>query len=213
MIIGNPPFLGDKKMRAELGRRVRGRRCASCTRAGCHGGADLVCYWFEQGTGADRRREGKASRAAGDPVHSHGGRIAKFWSASRQTGDIFWARVDRPWILDGAAVDVSMVGFDNGAETDTSTRWTSQSASINADLTAAVDLTRRSRLPENAGLVFHGHTKGGPFDITAKSQRNACRHQSTRTVDPTAMSSSPWVNGRISPAEPRDMWIIDFGTI
>ena len=47
MIIGNPPFLGDKKMRAELGdeyvdalRKLYEGRVP--------GGADLVCYWFEK---------------------------------------------------------------------------------------------------------------------------------------------------------------------
>ncbi|MBK6593080.1 MAG: hypothetical protein IPG23_10240, partial [Burkholderiales bacterium] len=46
-VIGNPPFLGDKKMRAELGdgytttlRKVYEGRVP--------GGADLVCYWFEK---------------------------------------------------------------------------------------------------------------------------------------------------------------------
>jgi len=47
VIVGNPPFLGDKKMRAELGaeyvqtvRRLYEGRIA--------GGADLVTYWFER---------------------------------------------------------------------------------------------------------------------------------------------------------------------
>lgn len=47
VIVGNPPFLGDKKMRAELGggyvdavRKLYGGRVP--------GGADLVCYWFEK---------------------------------------------------------------------------------------------------------------------------------------------------------------------
>ncbi|MDH2919207.1 MAG: hypothetical protein PXX73_08445, partial [Sideroxydans sp.] len=46
-IVGNPPFLGDKKMRSELGddytealRRVYAERVP--------GGADLVTYWFEK---------------------------------------------------------------------------------------------------------------------------------------------------------------------
>ena len=35
----------------------------------------------------------------------------------RDYADIFWAQADRDWILDGAAVHVSMVGFDDGTET------------------------------------------------------------------------------------------------
>lgn len=34
----------------------------------------------------------------------------------KETGDIFFAGSDRDWLLDGANVHVSMIGFDNGAE-------------------------------------------------------------------------------------------------
>lgn len=47
MIVGNPPFIGDRKMIRELGedyttalRRTYDGRVP--------GGADLVCYWFEK---------------------------------------------------------------------------------------------------------------------------------------------------------------------
>ncbi len=47
VIVGNPPFLSDKKMRSELGhgyveelRGLYGGRVP--------GSADLVCYWFER---------------------------------------------------------------------------------------------------------------------------------------------------------------------
>jgi hypothetical protein len=33
----------------------------------------------------------------------------------KETGDIFFAESDRDWILDGAAVHVSMIGFDDGS--------------------------------------------------------------------------------------------------
>src|SRR5664279_1146459 len=51
VVIGNPPFLGDKKMRSELGddytttlQKVYEDRVP--------GGADLVCYWFEKARAA-----------------------------------------------------------------------------------------------------------------------------------------------------------------
>ena len=34
-----------------------------------------------------------------------------------ESGAIFWAYSDREWTLDGAAVQVSMVGFDDNSET------------------------------------------------------------------------------------------------
>jgi type II restriction/modification system DNA methylase subunit YeeA len=47
VIIGNPPFLGDKKMRSELGDKyVQDLRGLYAGRV--PGGADLVTYWFEE---------------------------------------------------------------------------------------------------------------------------------------------------------------------
>ncbi len=47
IVIGNPPFLGDKKMRSELGDTYTEQ--LRKTYAGrVPGGADLVCYWFEK---------------------------------------------------------------------------------------------------------------------------------------------------------------------
>jgi type II restriction/modification system DNA methylase subunit YeeA len=47
VVVGNPPFVGDKKMRGELGAGYTERlRAAYAGRVPC--GADLVCFWFEQ---------------------------------------------------------------------------------------------------------------------------------------------------------------------
>ena len=42
--------------------------------------------------------------------------IRKVLERIKETGDIFWAQSDRDWILDGATVHVSMIGFDDGRE-------------------------------------------------------------------------------------------------
>ncbi|MDH4235419.1 MAG: hypothetical protein OEV15_09845, partial [Gallionella sp.] len=46
-IIGNPPFLGDKKMRGELGDEYT-EALRACYADRVPGGADLVTYWFEK---------------------------------------------------------------------------------------------------------------------------------------------------------------------
>ena len=48
-IIGNPPFLGDKRMRAELGDTYT-ETLRSVYAGRVPGGADLVCYWFSKAT-------------------------------------------------------------------------------------------------------------------------------------------------------------------
>ena len=71
---------------------------------------------------------------------------------------------DEPWVLDGAAVHVSFLGYDNGTEETRTLDGTPVNA-INPNLTAGLDLTRARRLEENLGIAFMGDTKGGPFDI------------------------------------------------
>ena len=78
-IVGNPPFLGDKKMRGELGDEyVTALR--KCYEGRVPGGADLVTYWFEKARaqievhqalrgGADRMGQGP-----GPVRHDTGGR-------------------------------------------------------------------------------------------------------------------------------------------
>ena len=67
---------------------------------------------------------------------------------------------DRPWILEGAAVRVSMVGFDNGTETHFHLDG-QEVPQINSDLTAGVDVTVAVPLTENDGIVYKGMMKGG----------------------------------------------------
>jgi hypothetical protein len=55
---------------------------------------------------------------------------------------------DRDWILDGAAVRVSMIGFDNGEEATRALDGLPVSA-INSDLTATVDITQAKYLSVN----------------------------------------------------------------
>ncbi len=61
---------------------------------------------------------GKAKRAGLLATQAiRGGANRRVLERIKETGDIFWAGVDRDWVLDGAAVHVSMVGFDDGSET------------------------------------------------------------------------------------------------
>ncbi len=78
----------------------------------------------------------------------------------KQTGDIFFAVSDRDWVLDGAAVHISMVGFDDGTETNRILDDKSV-ATINRNLTSNADITQAHRLDANLGVGFMGDTKGG----------------------------------------------------
>jgi type II restriction/modification system DNA methylase subunit YeeA len=169
VIVGNPPFLGDKKMRAELGDDyVDALRGLYAGRV--RGGADLVCYWFERARALIEA--GEVQRAGLLCTNSiRFGENRKVLDRIKETGDLFMARGDRPWVLDGAAVRVSMIGFDDGSDTERTLEGVSVSA-ISPDLTArGVDVTTAAILPENAGIVFLGMMKAGPFDLDGETAR------------------------------------------
>lgn len=109
VVIGNPPFLGGNRIRQELGNAYvealfhlyEGRVPAF---------ADLVCYWFEHAR--ELIEAGELQRAGLLATNSiRGGANRKVLERIKRSGDIFMAWSDRPWVLEGAAVRVSMVGF------------------------------------------------------------------------------------------------------
>ena len=81
-------------------------------------------------------------------------------------GAIFEAWSDEPWVVDGAAVRVSLICFA-GEDAELDARLDGlQTSRINADLTAgSLDMTRAVQLVENRGVAFQGDIKRGPFNI------------------------------------------------
>ncbi|TAK24000.1 MAG: class I SAM-dependent DNA methyltransferase [Chloroflexota bacterium] len=209
VVVGNPPFLGGKRLRAELGDayvddlfRVYDDRVPR--------EADLVCYWFERARALIAA--GELQRAGLLATNSvRGGANRRVLERIQSSGGIFMAWSDRPWVLEGAAVRVSMVGFDDGRQTDRTLDGMPVVA-INPDLTSTVDLTTAGRLAENADLAFMGDTKGGPFDISADIAQPMLAQTNNPNGRPNSDVVRPWVNGLDVTRRPRDMWIVDFGT-
>ena len=206
-IIGNPPFLGGKLLRSQLGdeyvntlfKEYDGRVPAE---------ADLVCYWFEKGRAT---LEGKRARRVGLLATQgiRGGANRRVLQRIKETGDIFLARSDHPWVLNGAAVHISIVGFDDGLEINRELDG-SPVESINANLTVGADLTGAVRLKANIGIAFMGDTKGGPFDIPGSMAQEMLNSPNPHGKS-NAEVARPWVNGRDITFRSRGMWIIDFG--
>ena len=208
VIIGNPPFLGDKKMRGELGSAylndlwsVFGDRIP--------GGADLVCYFLEKGRAeVENDVVQRVGLLATNSIR--GGANRRVLDRIKQSGDIFMAWTDEPWVLDGAAVRISIVGFDRGIETGRELDGLPVVA-INADLTGQTDVTQAHRLTENTTMAFIGDQKSGAFDIS----QDAATTWLALPANPNGRSNSdvvrPWVNGLDLVRRPRGLWIIDFG--
>ena len=215
-IIGNPPFLGGKLLIANLGEdyvstlfeAYEGRVPRE---------ADLVCYWFVKagdhvGCGSSRR----VGLVATNSIRGGANRRA----LERATGNrpIFDAWSDEPWVVDGAAVRVSLVCF-SGAEDESGQERRLDGEAVDevyADLTArrgeaGIDLTKARRLPTNAGVAFMGDTKGGPFDVPGDVAREWLRQPANPHGRPNSDVLAPWMNGLSVTRRPADKWIVDFG--
>jgi type II restriction/modification system DNA methylase subunit YeeA len=172
--------------------------------------ADLVCYWFERARA--RIQDGKLRRAGLLATNSiRGGANRRVLQRIRETGGIFFAESDRPWILNGAAVCVSMVGFDDGSEGEKALDG-APVEEINADLTGSLDLTAAVRLPENLGLAFMGDTKGGPFNVAPDVAEAMLAAVGNPNGRPNSDVVRPWANGLDITRRTRGYHIIDFGT-
>ncbi len=209
VIIGNPPFLGGKKLRFELGDKfiddlsyLYGSRL--------HGESDLVSYWFEKARKAIEMEHSKrAGLLATNSIR--GGFNQGVLKRIKGTGDIFMAWSDRPWILDGAAVRVSMIGFDNG-KTATKVLDGQKVSVINSDLTQQLDLTSAEKLIENSNLSFQGINKVGPFDFDEKVAKDFLIDTSNPNGRPNSDVIKPIRNASDITGNLRNKWIVDFGT-
>ena len=206
-IIGNPPFLGHVPFRRQLGDSyvnavyaLYGSRIPNSS--------DLCCYWLEKaraqiGVGDSRR----AGLLATQAIRFQSNRTVL--SRIKVSGDFFAAVSDRDWVLDGAAVHISIICFDDGSEPERILDGQKVS-SINADLTSGLDLTQAKPLAENKNLAFQGIGKVGAFDIpeTTAVQMLAQPNPDGRPNTDVVRS---WINGTDITQRPRNVWVIDFG--
>ena len=212
VIVGNPPFIGDKKMVGELGADYAAQ--VRKTYAGrVPGGADFVCYWFEKAN--DAIKAGSTQRAGLVATNSiRGGASREVLKHAAETTRIFEAWDDEEWTNEGAAVRVSLVCFghsEQGAKLDGE-----PVGAIFADLTASnedgegTDLTGAAKLRQNAGVGFVGIQKTGPFEIEGEQARAWLK-----LPNPNGKLNSdvlrPWSNGLDITRRPRDFFIIDYG--
>lgn len=211
VIVGNPPFLGNKKMIAELGEDYVGvlRKLFSNSLSG---GVDLVVYWFDK---AWRKiKAGTAERAGLVATNSiRGGANREVLKPIVESGSIFEAWDDEPWVVEGAAVRVSLVCF---AETKSgSGHLNGNSVSgIYSDLTGSgfdVDITSADRLAQNKRVCFQGPVKVGAFDISYELAREFILSPSNPNGRKNEDVVRPWANGMDVVRRNSERWIIDFG--
>ena len=210
VVVGNPPFLGNKKMIAELGEDYT--RALRKAWPQVPGGADLVCYWFAAAW--DRMVASKLACAGLVTTNSiRGGANREVLKPVVEHGRIFEAWSDEGWSVEGAAVRVSLLCFDRqqagGALLDGL-----PVSQIFADLSAqrgGVDLTLAGRLSDNRATAFQGPVKVGPFDVdgaTARAWLSAPTNPNGRANTDVVR---PLLNGMDITRRSSDRWIVNFG--
>ena len=210
VVIGNPPFLGYSPMRQMLGdeytEKIRKLYAKSVPAF-----ADLVCYWFHKaGKLVASQQIARAGLVATNSIR--GGLNRVVLDRIAEQGAIFDAWSDEPWVVDGAAVRVSLVCFTQKGSGLVRRLDSQDVARINADLTASsADLTIASKLDENGGVAFVGGIKKGKFEISGALAREWLILPSNPNGRPDSDVLKPWINGMDVTRRPADKWIIDFG--
>lgn len=207
-IIGNPPFVGDRKMIAALGETYV-EQLRETYRGRVPGGADFVTYWvakaWEQLAEEPRRFAGLVTTNS-----IRGGANRKVLEPIAEAGSIFEAWSDEPWVLDGASVRVSMVSFGNGYP---SARLDGRVvAHIQPDLTSTSSNVAEIRcLSENGATAFIGTMKNGPFNVSGDLAREWLKEPTNPNGRSNADVLAPWTNGRDITGRSAGQWVIDFG--
>jgi hypothetical protein len=207
IIVGNPPFLGGSRLWEELGRHYQ-KELWKVYDGRVPGFADLCCYWFEKAR--LQIEKGKCKRVGLLATQGiRGGANREVLKRIKETGNIFFAESDREWILAGANVHVSMVGFDKGLQT---LRLLDGKpvAEIHSNLTAISDVTIAKILQANISVAFIGTKKAGAFDVQ-DNQAMDWLLAPNPNGKPNSDVLKPWLNGSAIVKRPDPIWIIDAG--
>ncbi|MCB5945838.1 DNA methyltransferase, partial [Acidocella sp. KAb 2-4] len=175
-IVGNPPFIGGKDIRARLGDEYTEALWAA--HEDMNDSADFVMYWWDHAAtllahkGSPLRRFGFVTTNSITQVFQR--RVVERHLTARKPVSLVYAIPDHPWtkaLPDSAAVRIAMTVAElgkkeglleetieeSGLDTDAPViRFSQARGAINADLTVGVDITRTKELKANAGLCSPG---------------------------------------------------------
>ena len=216
-IVGNPPYIGNKRMREALGDGyVDALRAAYADIAE---NVDLVMYWWMRAAGEVAARQ--TIRAGLITTNSltqifHQRLVA---DAAAAGAKVIWAAPDHPWSDDSgaAAVRVAMTVLANESvpairlDVDDHGEVTRRlvASHLNSDLSTGVDIARASSggLLANAGLSSRGFTLvGRGFVLTAEE---GSRYRAESELAATIVR--PYLSGQDLARRARGAFVVDFG--
>ena len=216
-VVGNPPFIGNKRMRQALGDGyVEALRGAWPEVSDA---ADLVMYWWEKA--ADLTRAGRLRRFGFITTNSlrqtFNRRVLERHLMAAEPLSVLYAVPDHPWVdtADGAAVRIAMtvgvagehvgrletvIAEDDGAGEGRAVTLQTQVGKLLADLRVGADTAGARVLSANAGLALRGVTLvGAGFMVNAEQ---------SQALDRAALLR-PYRNGKDLTDKSRGVLVID----
>ena len=191
-IIGNPPYLGRRKMIDELGAAYNDRLHTKYPHVG--GVSDYVCYWFP--LAHDHLPDGgRAGLVATKTIRETSSREASLDYVTDHGGIITEAVSSQPWSGD-AVVHVSIVNWIKNGEPGQRVLWLNNTDlrlevdHIPPTLAPGIDVRRAAALTVNQRpkVCFQGQTPGVTkgFTLDADTRDNLIRRDpgSTRYIHP-----------------------------
>jgi type II restriction/modification system DNA methylase subunit YeeA len=208
VVIGNPPFLGAKKLVAGLGADYVGRLRKAYERI--PGFVDLVTYWFEKTRGSIL--DGSLKRAGLVATNSiaMGTNLAVMDRVAADSR-IFEAWSDEGWTVEGADVRVAIVCVEAKSAVTAPRLDGAHVSEIGANLSSGkFTITDARSLPENKDVAYVGIQKTGPFDVSGDVARTWLKMPLNPNGRPNSDVLKPYWNGIDLTRRPRDYWLIDF---
>jgi hypothetical protein len=230
-IVGNPPFIGGKDMRAELGDGY----AEACwkVRPVVPGGADFVMHFWDE---AARHLTAKpAKKGTPNPLRRFGfittnsitqtfsRRVVERWMAAKEPLSLVYAVPDHAWMksADKAAVRIAMTVAQAGnhggvlaevvseAELNTDTpevELDAREGKVTAKLTLGADLSKVNRLLANEALSSRGVSLHGAGFIVTPKDAISLGLGRTAGLDAHILH---YRNGRDLADRPRGVMVID----
>lgn len=226
-IVGNPPFVGNFKMRDSLG----GNYTEALRKAypELPKGTEYVLYWWHRA--ANLVREGKTQRfgliTTNSITQARGRKVVEYHMSAAPPLSIVWAVPDHPWVndKDGAQVRIAMtVGAltdspgtllteihrkpdaANQGEQQYVVYFDRQTGKINANLTIGADVSKAVPLLANAGLSSPGVKLHGAGFIVTQEQAQSLGLGSIPGLE---KHIRPYRNGRDIAGTSRNVMVID----
>lgn len=150
VIIGNPPFLGGKKLSGTFGDDYLAFLKANFAPAGA---MDLVGFFFRRNF--ELLRSGGRMALIATKTIAEGGTREGGLDVIAKTGTIYWAVKSTPW-PGAAAVSVSLIAIKKGKHSGLFTLNRKLVTTISPYLDDATNVLNPYRLHENSGISFIG---------------------------------------------------------